>query len=186
MMPPDARGPMAPGVSEGVREMTKKVLSFVLSAGLVLVGVPGSAEVFGPNTVWGSVPATVSDAANAILLDAAGNTLSMVPIVDGKFAFRDLPPGQYAVALRAAAGREVARSLPVDLAAGDEKEAVFSGDKAAAAVPPPASAPATPPATTGGGLGRTGWILIGAAAVGITTAVVIATNDDEGVASPSR
>jgi hypothetical protein len=167
--------------------MTRKVLSFVLSAGLVLVGVPGSTEVFGPNTVWGSVPAPVSDAANAILLDGAGNTLSMVPVVDGKFAFRDLPPGQYSVALRAAAGREVARSLPVDLAAGEEQEAVFSGDKAAAAVPPPASAPATAPATTGGGgLGRTGWILIGAAAVGITTAVIIATDDDEGVASPSR
>ena len=35
--------------------------------------------------------------------------------------------------------------------------------------------------TTGHGLGRTGWIVIGAAAVGITTAVVIATNEDQGV-----
>jgi hypothetical protein len=54
---------------------------------------------------------------------------------------------------------------------------VFGATRAAAVVPPPA----------GGGLGTTGWILIGAAAVGIGTAIVVLANDDEpGVASPSR
>jgi hypothetical protein len=44
---------------------------------------------------------------------------------------------------------------------------------------------AEPPVTTGGGISKTAWILMGAAAVGITTAVVIATTNDN-VASPSR
>jgi hypothetical protein len=162
--------------------MMKKAMSLILVAGLALAGVPGGAEVFGPNTVWGNVPTSVSGAANAVLLDGTGKTLSLVPVMDGKFAFRDLPAGQYYVALQTATGQELARSFPVDLAGGGEMEALFGRDTVAA-VPPPSAAPVV---TTGGGLGTTGWILIGAAAVGITTAIVIATNDDEGVASESR
>ena len=51
-------------------------------------------------------------------------------------------------------------------------EALFARDVAAAAVPPCRCRAA-------GGIGPTGWILIGAAAVGITTAIVIATNNDD-------
>jgi hypothetical protein len=155
------------------------------AAGLVLAGVPAGAEVFGPNTIWGVAPQGAASAANAVLLDAAGKTVTMVPVVDGKFAFRDLPAGQYVVALQTATGQELARSLAVDLGSGGEAEALFGRDTVAAAVPPGSTVPAAA-AAKGGGLGTTAWILIGAAAVGITTAVLIVTNDDEGVVSPSR
>ncbi len=171
--PPDA---------EGVQEMMKQAMSLILAAGLALAGLPAGAEVFGPNSVWGTVPQGVSEAANAVLLDNAGKILVMVPIVDGKFAFRDLGPGQYVVALQSGSGRELARSYSVDLTSGSEQEAIFSRDRVPAAVLPSAAAP---PVTTGGGISKTAWILMGAAAVGITTAVVIATTNDN-VASPSR
>lgn len=161
--------------------MVRKATSLILAAGLVVSAVPGGAEVFGPNTVWGSVPSYVTDAANALLLDGAGRTLLTVPIFEGKFAFRNISPGQYTVALQSGQGRELARSLLVDLPAGLEAEAVFDRDRLPAAVPPSSA----PPVTTGGGLGATGWILIGAAAVGITTGIVIAAQN-ENVASPSR
>lgn len=156
----------------------KKALSLVLVAGLVLVGVPVGAQGFGPNTVWGVAPAGAESAANAVLLDATGKTLASVPLVGGKFAFREVAAGQYTVLLQTAAGQEIARSLPVTIASGAEAEALFSRDMAAAAAP----------AAAAGGIGTTGWILIGAAAVGITTAIVIATNNDEdqNVASPIR
>jgi hypothetical protein len=156
----------------------KKALSLVLAAGLALAGVPVGAQGFGPNTVWGVAPGGASSAVNALLLDATGKTLATVPVVDGKFAFRDVGAGQYTVLLQNAAGQELARSLPVTIASGAEAQALFSADRAVAA--------AAVPAAAGGGIGTTGWILIGAAAVGITTAIVIATNDDEGVASESR
>lgn len=161
----------------------KKALSLILAASLVVVGVPGSAAVFGPDTVWGNVPAGAAAASNAVLLDAAGKARAMVPIVDGKFAFRGIGPGHYTVALQTIEANVLARSLPVDLAAGGEVEAIFGRDTPPAAALPPSATP--PPVITGGGPGTTGWILIGAAAVGIT-ALIIATNDDEGVASPSR
>jgi hypothetical protein len=131
--------------------------------------------------VWGIVPAGARDAANAVLLDAAGQPLSMVPIIDGRFAFRDLGSGQYSVALQTATGRELARSSIVDLSAGGEVEAIFEAARRAAAALPPAASP-------GGGIGTTGWILIGAAAAGIATAIVVLSDDDEDapVASPTR
>jgi hypothetical protein len=163
----------------------KKALSLILVVGLALAGVPAGAEVFGPNTVWGVAPQAAASAANAVLRDATGKTVAMVPVVDGKFAFRDLPAGQYVVALQTATGEELARSLAVNLDSGGEVEALFGRDTAAAAVPPGSTAPVVE-ASTGGGLGTTAWILIGAAAVGITTVVLVATNEDEGAASPSR
>jgi hypothetical protein len=168
----------------------KKALSVIVAAGLVLAGVPTvGAEAFGPNTVWGSAPVSASAATNAVLLDTAGKPVTMVPVLAGKFAFRDLPPGQYLVTLQTATGQELARSLAVELGSGGEVEALFGRDTVAAAVPPGSAAPAAAATTAaGGGLGTTGWILIGAAAVGITTAIVIATNNnnDNNVASPSR
>jgi hypothetical protein len=159
----------------------KKALSIVLAAGLALAGVPlVGADVPGPDTVWGSVPASASAATSADLLDSTGKIVSTVPIVDGKFVFQGLPAGQYVVALQSATGQELARSLPAELGSGAQLEALFA--PTAAAVPLGSTAPAV-----AGGIGRTGWILIGAAAVGITTAIVIAANDDDDqVASPSR
>jgi hypothetical protein len=158
----------------------KKAMSLILAAGLVLAGVPAGAQGFGPNTVWGTAPSGASSAVNAVLLDATGKTLATVPLVGGKFAFRDVGAGQYAVILQSATGQDLARSLPVTIASGAEVEALFSSDLAAAA--------AAAPAAAAGGLGTTAWILIGAAAVGITTAIVIAANndDDTNVASPTR
>ena len=89
------------------------------------------------------------------------------------------------VSLQTGTGQELARSLQVDLGSGSEVEALFARDNAGAAVPPGSTTPAAA-AATGGGLGTTAWILIGAAAVGITAAVIIATNDATNVASPSR
>ena len=155
----------------------KKAISLVLAAALALVSVPVGAQGFGPDTVWGTAPAGASSAANAALLDTTGKTLATAPVVDGKFAFRNVAAGQYTVLLLTATGQEIARSLPVVILSGAEVEALFGTDRVAAVVPPAA----------GGGLGTTAWILIGAAAIGITTAIVIATNDDEpDVASPSR
>jgi hypothetical protein len=154
----------------------KKALSLVLAAALALVSVPVGAQGFGPNTIWGVAPAGASSAGNAVLLDATGKTIATVPVIDGKFAFREVAAGEYTVLLQTATGHELARSLPVSLASGAETEALFGASRAVAAVP----------VAAGGGLSTTGWILIGAAAVGITTAVVIIANDDDGVASPSR
>jgi hypothetical protein len=153
----------------------KKALSLILAAALVLVGVPGGAQGFGPNTVWGVAPETA--AVNALLLDGTGLTVATIPVVNGKFAFRDIAPGRYTVSLQTGTGQELARSLPVDLASGLEVEALFGRNLAAAAVP----------VAAGGGVSTTAWIVMGALAVGITTAVVIAQNDDDtNVASPSR
>ena len=157
----------------------KKLLTLALALSVALAGVPAQAEVFGPNTIWGTVPAGASAAANAVLFDTVGNRVMMVPIVEGRFAFRDLPPGQYVVALQTGAGQELARSLTVALGSGLEAEAVFATNPTPAAVPPPAPA-------AGGGISTTAWILIGAAAAGITTAIVLATDDDEKSASPIR
>ena len=84
----------------------KKALSIVLAAGLALAGVPPvGAEVFGPNTVWGSAPASASAATNAVLLDGTSKTVATVPVVDGKFAFRDVPAGEYVVVLHSPRAR---------------------------------------------------------------------------------
>jgi hypothetical protein len=156
----------------------RRALSLILIAGLALTGLPALAQDFGPNTIWGEVPAGVSgNAANAILQDAGGRVLASVPVIDGKFAFRDVIPGQYVVVLQDGAGKALATSQGISFASGATTKALFDATRVPAA------------AVTGGGgkgLGTTGWILIGAAAVGITTAIVIATNNDEGVASPSH
>ena len=75
------------------------------------------------------------------------------------------------------AGTALATSHGISFASGATTKAIFDATRV------PAAAAA---AGGGKGIGTTGWILIGAAAVGITTAIVIATNGDEGNASPSR
>lgn len=163
--------------------MVKQTTCLILAAGLTLAGVPAGAQ--SPNTVWGSVPQDVSEAANAVLLDTAGKSLVRVPIIDGKFAFRDVRPGQYVVDLQRGSGREAVRSCPLGLTIGSEQEALFSCDRVpAAAVPSGAAPPAA--AAHGGGLSKTGWILIGAGAVGITTVAITTIINNNNVASPSR
>ncbi|HSD66843.1 MAG TPA: hypothetical protein VLF95_09090 [Vicinamibacteria bacterium] len=155
----------------------KRAISLFLAAGLALAGVPAGAQAqeYGPNSVWGAVPQGVEGAVNAVLLDASGKTIAMVPVAERKFAFRDIAPGQYTVGLYTSSGQQIARACPLSLASGGVLEALFTCGSVPAAVAP-----------GGGGISTTAWILMGAAAAGITTAVVIATNDDEGVASPIR
>ena len=155
----------------------RRALSLILIAGLALAGLPAGAQDFGPNTIWGEVPAGVTgNAANAVLQDTGRRVVATVPVIDGKFAFLNVPPGQYVVVVQDGAGKVLATSQGISFASGATVKAIFDATRVPAAVV----------ASGGGGLGTTGWILIGAAAVGITTAIVIATNDDEATASPSR
>jgi hypothetical protein len=156
--------------------MMKKATSLLLAAGLALAGVPLGAQTYGPNTVWGTVPQGQEGAANAVLLDASGKTIATVPVIDGKFAFRDLAPGDYTVGLYTAAGLQIVRACPLQLASGATLEAVFTCAPPAAVAAPAAK----------GGISTTAWILMGAAAAGITAAIVIASGEDEGQASPYR
>jgi hypothetical protein len=158
-----------------------KAFGLFLAAALALAGFPVGAQDL-PNSLKGSVPAGIEGVANAVLQDASDKTISMVPVVDGRFAFRNVAPGEYSVGLYSASGQRVARSCPVTLATGAAREASFDCPVPAAAAP----TATTSTAVARGGIGTAGWIVIGAAAVGITTAVVIATNKDEGVASATR
>lgn len=156
--------------------MWRRALSAILALALSLASLPAGAQEFGPNTVWGEVPAdAVANAANAVLQDAGGRPVLTVPIVEGRFAFRDVPPGDYVVLVQDGAGQTLARSQTASLASGAVAKALFASTRPAVAV-------------VGGekGLGATGWIILGAAAVGITTAVVVASRGNQGAASPSR
>jgi hypothetical protein len=155
----------------------RRALNLILVAGLALAGLPALAQDFGPNTIWGEVPAGVAaNAANAVLQDTAARVVATVPVIDGKFAFLNVAPGEYVVVVQDGAAKLLATSHGISFANGATSKALFDATRVPAAVV----------SSGGGGLGTTGWILIGAAAVGITTAIVIATNDDEGVASPSQ
>jgi len=162
-----------------------KAVSLFVAAGLVLAGIPVGAQDL-PNSIKGTVPGGIEGVANAVLQDASGKTISMAPVTEGKFTFRNVVPGEYYVGLYSASGLRIARSCAVSLASGAARETSF--DCPAPAAAPPAEPTATAPAAAakGGGISTTAWILMGAAAVGITTAVVIATDEDEGVASAIR
>jgi hypothetical protein len=163
--------------------MLKRATSLLMAVGLALAGMPVGAQAL-PDSISGAVPGGVEGVANAVLQDASERSLSMVPVTNGAFIFRSVAPGEYYVALFSASGQRVARSCSVVLATGTRKEISFDCPLPAA----PAAAPtaAASVAAPGGGMGTTGWVLIGAAAVGITTAVVVATDEDDGAASPSR
>ena len=155
--------------------MMKKAISLLVAVGLAFSAVPVGAQTYGPNTVWGTVPEGAKDTANAVLLDSSGKTIATVPVIDGKFAFRDVAPGDYTVGLYTAAGLQVTKACPLQLASGSVLEAAFTCAPLAAAVVPAA-----------GGISTTAWILMGAAAAGVTAAIVIASDEDENVASPIR
>jgi hypothetical protein len=159
-----------------VGNIMKKALNLILIAGLAMAGLPAGAQELAPNTIWGEVPQSVaSNAARAVLQDTSGRVAATVPVIDGKFAFPDVVPGQYVVVVQDAAGNALATSHGISFTITDITKAIFDATRVPAAA-----------VVGGGGLSTTAWILIGAAAVGITTAIVIATNDDEGTASPSR
>ena len=153
--------------------MMKKAMSLLLAAGLAFSAVPVGAQTYGPDTIWGVVPEGAKDAANAVLLDSSGKTIATVPVADGRLAFRNVTPGDYVVGLFTAAGQQITRSCALSLATGDEKQVSFD-------CMPLAAVPVK------GGISTTAWILMGAAAAGITAAVVIASDEDEGPASPVR
>ena len=158
----------------------KKALSLILVAGLALAGVPAGAQGFGPTPSGATRPRARRTAVNAVLLDATGKIVATVPVVDGKFAFRDVAAGPvHRASSRTPPGQELARSLPVTIASGAEAggpvrrrpappAAAARRRRRAASAPPPGSSSARRRS-------------------GITTAIVIAANDDEtDVASPSR
>jgi len=155
----------------------RRALSLILVAGLALAGLPSLAQDFGPNTIWGEVPAGVAaNAANAVLQDTAGRVVATVPVTGGKFTFLKVAPGEYVVVVQDGAAKLLATSHGISFASGATSKALFDETRV----------PAAAATGGGGGLGTTGKILIGAAVVGLTTAIVIATGDDEGTASPSR
>ena len=58
--------------------MMKKALALLLALGFGLATMPVAAQDFGPNTIWGEVPAGVTNAANAVLQDGSGRVNSRI------------------------------------------------------------------------------------------------------------
>ena len=79
--------------------MMRKATSLFLAVGLALAGLPVGAAQGLPNSISGKVPAGIEGVANAVLQDASGKNLSMAPVTDGRFTFRNIAPGEYYVAL---------------------------------------------------------------------------------------
>jgi hypothetical protein len=155
--------------------MLRKALTLTLAAGLAMGGLPVMAQEFAPNTLWGEVPASASSAATAVLLDATDYAVATVPVVNGRFSFESVPPGSYSVVLKGPTGPVLTRSHTAAMASNAVVKVLFDQQLPAAAATGGGG---------GGGLGTTGWILIGAGAAGIVTAIVILSDDDQGVASP--
>jgi hypothetical protein len=157
--------------------MLRRTLAWILVAGLTLAGVPLTAAQAPqiPDTVWGEVPSWAGSASNAVLLDSSLNVVASVPVIGGQFAFENVVPGQYWVALNDASGVELARSRAAQMSLGAVVKAIFDES-----IPPAALA------TGGGGFGTTAWILTGIGVAGIGAIVYFATNDDDGNASGAR
>ena len=156
----------------------RKVISIFLAVGLAAMAVPLAAQDYAPDTIWGDVPAGVANAAKAVLQDSGGRVIATVPVVNGKFVFLKVPPGPYNVVLQDGAGKGLATSHAISFATAGTVKAQFDVSRVAGAV--------TSGGGGGGGLSTTAWVLIGAAGLGIATAIVIASNNDEGNASPTR
>jgi hypothetical protein len=156
--------------------MLRRTLAWTLVAGLTLAGIPVAAAQAPqtPDTLWGEVPSWAGSASNAVLLDSNLNVVATVPVVAGQFAFENVVPGQYWVILNDAASIELARSRAAQMSLGAVVRAIFDETVPAAAV-----------VTGGGGFGTTAWILTGIGVAGIGAIIYFATDDDDGVASPS-
>ena len=139
----------------------RRALSLILVAGLALAGLPGLAQDFGPNTIWGEVPAGVAaNAANAVLQDTAGRVVATVPVTGGKFTFLKVAPGEYVVVVQDGAAKLLATSHGISFASGATSKALFDETRVPAAT------------GGGGGLGTTGKILIGAAVALLLSSVL--------------
>lgn len=158
-----------------MRQTVNAALVVALAAALP---APALAQTLAPDTVWGEVPAAVRAShvvANAALQETVvDRTIATVPVGgDGRFAFNNVPPGQYVVRVLNTNGETVATSLIVSLLAGTQQRAEFGDDKTPAALPAEHK-----------GINKTVLILAGAAAVGIVA--VVALSGGEEPASPSR
>ena len=156
--------------------MLRRTMAWILVAGLALAGVPATAQTsWSPDTVWGEAPSWASSASSAVLLDQNLNVVATVPVVGGQFAFENVVPGQYWVVLNDATGVELARSRTAQMSLGAVVKAIFDETPAAVAA-----------AAGGGGFGTTAWILTGIGLAGIGTIIYFATDNDDGVGSPTR
>ncbi len=158
----------------------RKAVGVAVIGVLASTGFPGPAlaQQRSPDTVWGEVPAGIRAAhviASAALQDVVvDKTVQTVSVgADGRFAFANVPPGQYVVRVLNTKGETVATSLAVTLLAGANQRAQFGDDRVPAYVP------------TKGGIGKTTLLILGGAtALGIVA--VVALSGDKEPASPSR
>ncbi|HLA77504.1 MAG TPA: hypothetical protein VJU18_08005 [Vicinamibacteria bacterium] len=159
--------------------MIRRTVSTALIVALVAaLPVPALAQAPAPDTIWGEVPAAIRASnvvGSAALQDTVvDRTIATVPVgADGRFAFSNVPPGQYVVRVLNTNGETVATSLIVTLLASANQRAEFGDDRTPAALP-----------EQKGGINKTVLILAGAAAVGIVA--VVALSGDKEPASPSR
>lgn len=158
--------------------ITRTVSAALIVALAAALPVPALAQAPAPDTIWGEVPGGIRAShivGSAALQDTAvDRTIATVPVgADGRFAFSNVPPGQYVVRVLNTNGQTVATSLVVRLLAGAQQRAEFGDDKTPAALPAEHK-----------GVNKTVLILAGAAAVGIVT--VVALSGDKEPASPSR
>jgi hypothetical protein len=152
----------------------RRTLAWVLAAGLAWAGTPAAAQTYSPNTIWGEAPSWAASASNAVLLDSSLNVVTTVAVVGGQFTFENVLPGQFRVVLSDAAGVELARSRAAQMSLDAVVKAIFDE-----VVPTAATVPGD------GGFGTTARVLTGIGVAGIGTILYFATNDDDGVASPS-
>jgi hypothetical protein len=156
--------------------MMKKLLACVVAALVASAGLLSAAPA--PSSVWGEVPGGLrAQARTAVLVASDGREIARGTVgPDGRFTFPSVAPGQYVVKVLDDSGKEIAHSASVRVEAERSVQALFEEGRRGGAVLPVA----------GGGIGKTGVIIIGAGVAGIATAIVIATHNDNGPASPSR
>ena len=153
----------------------RKAFSWLLVAALALSTVPATAQTFPPNTIWGQVPQGLSgNVSSVVLLDLNGNVVATVPVVDGRFEFRDVVPGNYTVQLKDATGGVLATSPTVNLTGGGVVKVIFTGNAIVGAVPP------------AGGHSTALIVAGGAIAIGIGTAIVINNSKNNPPNSPKK
>jgi CelD/BcsL family acetyltransferase involved in cellulose biosynthesis len=128
-------------------------------------------------TLWGVVPEMVRSAAAQVVNEkVGGERVGTLPApADGRFVFANLAAGDYVVRLVDSSGQTVAQSRVAQVQPATATQAQFPNDQMA---PPPV----VPPGNNSKAL-----VILGAAAIaGISTAIVLASNDDPRPASPSR
>jgi hypothetical protein len=155
----------------------RKASSALLIAAFLLAGLPASGQTFAPNTIWGQVPQGLAgNVASVELVDAAGNVVATAPLINGRFEFPNVTPGDYTVRLVDASNGTIVTSPRVTLVSGDVVKVQFTGDKVAGAAAP-----------GGGGPSKTMIVAGGAAVIGVGTAIVLYNrHHGNNPASPKR